>query len=104
MAHDWGGAVGWQFVSKHPEMVTKFVPMNCPHIAAFQEVIRTNWRQKTKSWYMFFFQLPFLPELLLTAFGSALFFHWIHRHRAAIIGEETVQIYMDRYRLPSNYY
>ena len=102
LAHDWGGAVGWKFVAKYPEMVTKFIPMNCPHSASFQHVIKTNWGQKKRSWYMFFFQLPILPEILLTAFSSALFFHWIHKGRAEIIGEENVRIYMDRYRQPSN--
>ena len=50
---------------------------------------------------MFFFQLPVLPEVLLTAFGSALFRYFIHDGREDVIGTENVQVYMDQYRRPS---
>jgi epoxide hydrolase 4 len=62
VAHDWGGAIAWAFTYAHPELVEKLIVMNIPHPAKFAEGIRTP-QQLLRSWYMFFFQLPILPEL-----------------------------------------
>jgi pimeloyl-ACP methyl ester carboxylesterase len=60
VAHDWGAGVAWALAQKHPEMVSKLVAMQVPPPAAW----RANFtvRQLLSSWYMFFFQLPRLPE------------------------------------------
>jgi pimeloyl-ACP methyl ester carboxylesterase len=65
VGHDWGGGIAWQFAMNHPELTRRLVVMNCPHLAIFQQHLRTNPRQLLKSWYMFFFQLPWIPERLL---------------------------------------
>ena len=65
VAHDWGGGIAWQFAMDHPELTKRLVVMNCPHIALFQQHLRGNPRQMLKSWYMLFFQIPWLPETLL---------------------------------------
>jgi pimeloyl-ACP methyl ester carboxylesterase len=41
--------------------------MNCPHPAVFLRALFRKWRQIRRSWYMFFFQIPALPERMLTA-------------------------------------
>ncbi len=61
IGHDWGGGVAWSVAMKHPEMVEKLVILNCPHPAVFARELHTI-RQLLISWYMFFFQLPLLPE------------------------------------------
>src|SRR6266550_6047274 len=60
VAHDWGAGVAWALAQKHPELVSKLVAMQVPPPAAW----RANFtlRQLRHSWYMFFFQLPRLPE------------------------------------------
>ena len=65
VAHDWGGGIAWEFAMRHPELTRKLVVMNCPHIAIFEQALRANPKQLLKSWYMFFFQIPWLPETLL---------------------------------------
>jgi len=64
--HDWGGAIAWQFAYAHPEMVDRLIVMNLPHPAKFTEGLRTP-QQLLRSWYIFLFQLPMLPEMLLQA-------------------------------------
>ena len=65
VAHDWGGAVAWRFAMDYPHMVEKLVVMNAPHPVAFARELHRGWSQRVKSWYMTFFQLPWLPEALL---------------------------------------
>jgi len=65
VGHDWGGAVAWTFAMEHPEATRRLVVMNCPHPAIFAQHLRTDRRQLARSWYMFFFQIPWLPEALL---------------------------------------
>ncbi|MGH7965838.1 MAG: alpha/beta fold hydrolase [Candidatus Binatia bacterium] len=65
IGHDWGGAVAWTFAAHYPQASERLIVMNCPHPGAFQKHLRTNFRQLGRSWYMFFFQIPGLPEWLI---------------------------------------
>src|SRR5438309_4600494 len=65
VGHDWGGGVAWTFAMDHPEATRRLVVMNCPHPAIFTQHLRANGRQAARSWYMLFFQIPWLPEALL---------------------------------------
>jgi pimeloyl-ACP methyl ester carboxylesterase len=62
VGHDWGGAVAWTVAHLHPERVSALVAMNCPPPAVLVHHLLRSPRQLRRSWYIFFFQLPVLPE------------------------------------------
>ena len=64
--HDWGAAVAWATAMNHPETVERLAILNVPHPRRMAQGLRTP-RQLAKSWYMFFFQLPWLPEQVVRA-------------------------------------
>ncbi|GLV58321.1 hydrolase [Dictyobacter sp. S3.2.2.5] len=64
IGHDWGGVLAWSFAIAYPEMTEKLVVLNAPHPGAMQRELRTL-KQLRKSWYIFAFQLPWLPEYIM---------------------------------------
>jgi len=64
IAHDWGAIIAWAFAIQKIRPLKRLVIMNVPHPKVAQREIR-KWRQFRRSWYIFFFQLPHLPEWLL---------------------------------------
>lgn len=64
VGHDWGGAIAWATADRHPAVVENLVVLNLPHPARMAEGLRSP-QQLLRSWYIFFFQLPWLPELVL---------------------------------------
>lgn len=64
VGHDWGALVAWAFAERRPEMILKLAALQVPPPAAW----RANFtlKQLLASWYMFFFQIPRLPEFVLS--------------------------------------
>jgi pimeloyl-ACP methyl ester carboxylesterase len=65
--HDWGAAIAWALAMAHPEVVERLAILNVPHPRRMLEALRRPGPQLAKSWYMFFFQLPWLPERAVRA-------------------------------------
>lgn len=65
IAHDWGGAVAWELVSRRVRPIDRFVALNIPHPALFAKHLLKPGPQLRRSGYMFFFQLPGIPEWFL---------------------------------------
>ncbi|HEX5924987.1 MAG TPA: alpha/beta fold hydrolase [Baekduia sp.] len=65
VGHDWGAAVAWGVATFHPERVDRLVALNVPHPERMLHTLQTSLGQLRRSWYMFFFQIPWLPERLL---------------------------------------
>jgi pimeloyl-ACP methyl ester carboxylesterase len=87
LAHDWGAIVAWYFAMRRLRPLDRLVIMNVPHPAVGERAMRTL-RQLRKSWYVFLFQLPWLPERALAA-----------RHYRAI-GEAFRTMAVDKTRFP----
>jgi pimeloyl-ACP methyl ester carboxylesterase len=64
IGHDWGGAIAWSTALQGVPL-DGLVILNAPHPARFRQALKT-WDQRRRSWYMAFFQIPWLPEFLLT--------------------------------------
>jgi pimeloyl-ACP methyl ester carboxylesterase len=69
VAHDWGGAIAWSVAAsaEHRHVVQRLAILNAPHPLLFLR--RLSLAQLRRSWYMLFFQLPSLPEHLLSKDG-----------------------------------
>jgi epoxide hydrolase 4 len=64
VGHDWGGGVAYATAMRHPAAVRRLAILNMPHPARMLAALRTA-RQLRKSWYVFVYLLPALPEWLL---------------------------------------
>jgi pimeloyl-ACP methyl ester carboxylesterase len=71
VAHDWGGAIGWSAAARHPDVVARLAVLNAPPLPALADEVLRNPRQARRSAYVWFFQLPVLPERQLTRNGAA---------------------------------
>ena len=94
VGHDWGGAVAWETAIRLPQVVRRLVVLNAPHPAAMLRELRTV-EQLRRSWYMFFFQLPWLPEALARLSGYSALEAVFRRDptRAGAYSDEDIRLY-----------
>jgi len=88
IAHDWGAVIAWFFAMRKMRPLSRLVILNVPHPAPARDALTGNMAQLRKSWYVFFFQLPWLPEWLLG------------RHDARPVGEAIRGSSVDAGRFP----
>ena len=88
VAHDWGAAIAWIFAMRQRLPLDGLVIMNVPHPAVMTHALRTSASQRRRSWYIAFFQLPWLPEATLGA------------NRAAAIGRAFTGMAIDKSAFP----
>lgn len=83
VAHDWGAIISWVFASR-PEyavQIASYTAISGPHPALARENLFSKFRsldlkkifdavqQMAKSWYIYFFQLPQVPDFIFQNFG-----------------------------------
>ncbi len=95
VGHDWGAAVAWLFAVRHPELLARLAILNVPHPARMMQGLRTL-RQLRKSWYIFFFQLPWLPEASFRARDFAVLWGTLRRDpvRPGAFSDEDIARYV----------
>lgn len=103
IGHDWGGLLGWRFVSepRYAARLHSFTAIAGPHPDLAFTLNRdrllslspAQWReaaiQNAKSWYIWFFQLPLVPEALISLAPE----HWwqfAHRLGGARSGDPVL--------------
>jgi epoxide hydrolase 4 len=64
VGHDWGATVAWATALLHPERVSKLVALQVPHPQCFVDHMKGA--QLQASWYIAAFQVPVLPELMMS--------------------------------------
>lgn len=72
VGHDWGGLIAWHVAARHPEVLERLAIINCPPAEVMLRHLLTNPRQIQRSWYIFFSQIPGLPEARLSRDGAAI--------------------------------
>jgi pimeloyl-ACP methyl ester carboxylesterase len=58
VGHDWGGLAAYTAANLQPSRIRKLVVMCVPHVAG----ATTSLAQLKRSWYVWFFQLPYWPQ------------------------------------------
>jgi epoxide hydrolase 4 len=75
VGHDWAGIIAWRLAAMHPQLVQKMALLNAAHPAAYRRELRRNPVQWLRSSYVLLFQLPWLPEFLLSSRNFAAIRH-----------------------------
>jgi pimeloyl-ACP methyl ester carboxylesterase len=87
IGHDWGALIAWHYAMFGRLPISRLIIMNVPHPKLAEKGLRTR-RQLAKSWYIFFFQLPWIPEWMLA------------RNHCAAIGRAFRGMAVDKTRFP----
>jgi len=101
VGHDWGGVLASAVAMQHPDLVERLIVLNAPHPAAMLRELRTP-AQLRKSWYVFFFQLPRLPEWVFRRGDFALLERTLRRDpiRPGVFTEEDIRLYKEALAQP----
>jgi pimeloyl-ACP methyl ester carboxylesterase len=110
VGHDWGAGAAWSIAENYPEAVWKLVCLQVPPIAVWQKNL--TFRQALASWYILFFQIPFVPEWLLRQNDFALAERAMRNLAgdASFFSDEEIEKYKESWREPGaltgalNYY
>jgi epoxide hydrolase 4 len=109
VGHDWGATVAWATAMAHPEVVDRLVILNVPHPRRMIRGLRRP-RQLMRSWYIVFFQLPWLPERLVRAGRWSSFRRGFEQARRGAFTAADVDRYVEAWSQPGaatatiNYY
>jgi pimeloyl-ACP methyl ester carboxylesterase len=112
VGHDWGGVLAWYLPLFHPEVCASVTVLNAPHPVAFRRALKTSPDQRRRSRYVFFFQLPFLPERGMRRGNFAILEKMLRRDpiRPGAFTEEDIRLYKEALAQPGaltsaiNYY
>jgi epoxide hydrolase 4 len=101
VGHDWGGFVAWVVAIRRLAPLDRLVIINIPHPLCFRRALR-GFKQKLKSSYSAFFQIPVVPDFLLSV-GRGFFTGLLIRvaaGRAGAVSPEAMDIYRDNAASP----
>lgn len=100
IAHDWGAGVAWAVAQKHPSAVSRLAALQVPLPAAWRE--NMTFAQLRRSWYMFFFQLPAVPEWWASANDFARVAEMYRKTsvRPGAFSDEDIKVYKEALRQP----
>ncbi|UVF20092.1 alpha/beta hydrolase [Microvirga terrae] len=101
VGHDWGGLVAWWTASRYPDRIAKLAVLNAPHPSVAGSYIRSHPSQMLRSLYVGFFQIPRLPEAMLSANGHrSLKDALLRTSRPGTFSEEDMAHYVKAWSRP----
>jgi epoxide hydrolase 4 len=111
VGHDWGAIAAWIAAMRYPERVERLAILNVPHPARFLDGLLSP-MQLLRSSYVFFFQIPRLPEEVIRAGDFALLRSALGRDpvRPGALTAEDIERYIEAIARPGaltatiNYY
>jgi pimeloyl-ACP methyl ester carboxylesterase len=80
VGHDWGSAIGWSVVLRHPERVLTWTGLSIAHPIAFRSALQGDPDQQQRSSYFRLFTTPWVPETMMTFNGL-----WLLRENYAVM-------------------
>lgn len=89
IGYDFGGAIAWIAADRFPQTVMSVTSLATPHPAALAEALETPAAQWAASSYALFYQLPWLPELVLGFNGAS----YLQDHNWQWLPPEEVEEY-----------
>jgi pimeloyl-ACP methyl ester carboxylesterase len=107
--HDWGAAVAYTTAMRHPELIERLAILNVPHPERMLSGFRT-WQQLRKSWYMFYFQIPAVPERTVARDGFSFFKRSLRADSPGSFSDADLALYEQAWSQPGaltasiNYY
>lgn len=72
--HDWGAVIAWVLAGRNPGRFHSLTALSVGHPTAYA---RAGWEQKRKGWYTLLFQLPWLPEWMISRREFRHFRQWL---------------------------
>jgi pimeloyl-ACP methyl ester carboxylesterase len=94
VGHDWGGTAAYLTAMEHPEVLERLVIIQSPHPARMLAALKTA-AQLRKSWYMFFFQVPWLPEALMRRDDFSFLKRSLRAGSPGVFGDEALERYAE---------
>ncbi len=91
MGNDLGGVVAWVLGACHPSIVDRLIVLNAPHPSAALIALRSMYLpQVLKSWYVLAFQIPVVPEMLMSVNDFGLFARMLKQQTKGSITDEEI--------------
>ncbi|KAF2990908.1 alpha/beta fold hydrolase [Methylocystis sp. MJC1] len=102
ISHDWGGVVAWVAAIRRLRPLERLVFINIPHPLCFWQTLQRSPRQRRKSFYVALFQIPVLPDWLLSLGRGYLTAALIRNaaRRPDAICDDAMDIYRDNAASP----
>lgn len=99
--HDFGATVAWWLLASCPQRFRAGAVLNVPHPLVMQRKLQSSLAQIRRSWYMFFFQLPLLPERWFSRNGFSAGTHLLAASsRAGTFGPDDLDEYRRAWSVP----
>ncbi|KAL8574344.1 hypothetical protein ACOMHN_057336 [Nucella lapillus] len=110
---DWGGVIAWAFALTYPEMLDRLIAINCASIPGYVRLLSSSLGQIRKSWYISYFQIPWVPEMNFEAMDLAFMKQLFRGNKIGVrsdsLSDEDVEAYKytcqrNGFTAPLNYY